>query len=202
VSDWWSCGFVGEGTSDDALVDVLGRLTMSLRPGDDIDVSKHHWIERPSDRSVKGKVEALRTEPYDLIFIHRDSDAMGWEPRAKEILGCCDERVVPVIAVRMTEAWAIAHLWSNGEFRGWAKSKGVSLKTIESQADPKRLLREYCSRNLRELIPEAEFGYERARIIKSIDIDGCVSELKAWKKLCEQIKEAMVRVKPYIAWVN
>ena len=53
---------------------------MSLRPGDDIDVSKHHWIERPSDRSVKGKVEALRTEPYDLIFIHRDSDAMGWEP--------------------------------------------------------------------------------------------------------------------------
>ena len=78
----------------------------------------------------------------------------------------------------------------------------VSLKTIESQADPKRLLREYCSRNLRELIPEAEFGYERARIIKSIDIDGCVSELKAWKKLCEQIKEAMVGVKPYIAWVN
>ena len=66
---------------------------MSLRPGDDIDVSKHHWIERPSDRSVKGKVEALRTEPYDLIFIHRDSDAMGWESRAKEILGCCDERV-------------------------------------------------------------------------------------------------------------
>lgn len=175
---------------------------MSLRPGDDIDVSKYHWIERPSDRSVKGKVEALRTEPYDLIFIHRDSDAMGWESRAKEILGCCDERVVPVITVRMTEAWAIAHLWSNGEFRGWAKSKGVSLKTIESQADPKRLLREYCSRNLRELIPEAEFGYERARIIKSIDIDGCVSELKAWKKLCEQIKEAMVGVKPYIAWVN
>lgn len=42
MSDWWRCGFVGEGTSDDALVDVLGRLTMSLRPGDDIDVSKHH----------------------------------------------------------------------------------------------------------------------------------------------------------------
>ena len=78
---------MGEGTSDDALVDVLGRLTMSLRPGDDIDVSKHHWIERPSDRSVKGKVEALRTEPYDLIFIHRDSDAMGGDHEQRRFWG-------------------------------------------------------------------------------------------------------------------
>ena len=60
------------------------------------------------------------------------------EARAEEIRSAGEERAVPVIPVRMTETWAIAHLWAEGECRKWlADNASVGrLRALEEVSGP------------------------------------------------------------------
>lgn len=198
MSEYWQCGFVGEGSSDEGLVPVLERLLMSLRPGDDFAVATHKWVTPQSDRSVKSKIRALKDEPYDIVFAHRDADRAGIEARIAECLACQDERVVPVVPVRMTEAWALADLYTEQDFRDWWSSKGLGFDSIETCADPKELLREYLSRDQAGLLTPSRFAAERAEVLEGISVEGPVQSLEAWKRLCSEVKAAMCRARPYL----
>lgn len=199
MSEFWQCALIGEGSSDEALADVLERLMISLRPGDDVSVAPYQWIEEPGDRSVAGRLGALAEEPFDLVFVHRDADTAGWEAREREIFDVGDKRAVPVVPVVMTEAWALAALWDAGDFRRWlASHNGVRLAGIEGLRDPKQVLREYQSRESRGLPNAREFGRFRAELLRGIDIAGPVSELAAWRRLVGAIEEAVVRTRPYL----
>lgn len=201
MREYWRCAFVGEGSSDTRLVPVLERLLVSLRPGDDFTFEEHEWRrESLPGRSVAAKIQALANEPYDLVFAHRDADSAGIEARTAECRKCQDKRVVPVVPVRMTEAWALADLYTEKDFQTWWSGKGLGFDSIEACADPKRLLREYLSRSQRTgLLSQTDFSAKRAEVLKGMSVDGPVRRLEAWKMLCSEVKEAMCRVRPYLA---
>ena len=138
MSGYWQCALVCEGRSDEPLAETLQSLMLACRPGDDIAVEVYR-PERATDRSVTAKLAAIAADDvYDLIFVHRDADSAGWEARAEEIRSAGEERAVPVIPVRMTETWALAHLWAEGECRKWlADNASVGrLRALEEVSDP------------------------------------------------------------------
>lgn len=202
MAEYWQCGFVGEGPSDSRLIPALEELLMQLRPAADIVLEPHQWIEMPADRSVAAKVQALKGEPYDLIFVHRDADSAGWEARAQEIRSAAeltsDGRLVPVIPIRMTEAWALADLWSRDDFREWCSDRGLTFASFESKADPKEILREYLSRGEKRLIGSKKFADTSAGVLRSIAIDGPLKELEGWRRLIKEVREAMCRCRPHL----
>ena len=138
MSGYWQCAFVCEGRSDEPLAETLQSLMLACRPGDDIAVEVYR-PEKAENRSVAAKLAAIAADDvYDLIFVHRDADSAGWEARAEEIRSAGEERAVPVIPVRMTETWALAHLRVEGECRKWlADNASVGrLRALEEASDP------------------------------------------------------------------
>ena len=138
MSGYWQCAFVCEGRSDEPLAETLQSLMLACRPGDDIAVEVYR-PEKAENRSVAAKLAAIAADDvYDLIFVHRDADSAGWEARAEEIRSAGEERAVPVIPVRMTETWVLAHLWAEGECRKWlADNASVGrLRALEEVSGP------------------------------------------------------------------
>lgn len=144
---------LSEGTSDKALLPILNWLLRLHLPTYAIQPT---WADlgRLPDRpkTLADKIEcSLRYYPCDVLFIHRDTDNQGRSQRIEEI----DRAIsnvrgnevaysIPVIPIRMTEAWL---LFDESAIRLAADNpKGnqtlslPKLKAIESKADPKMLL--------------------------------------------------------------
>lgn len=99
-------------------------------------------------RTLAEKVEvAVRFGPWDLLFIHRDSDGQPVEWRSAEIgVAAGPQTYVPVIPVRMTEAWLLhsepAIRAAAGRPSG-AEPLGLPpVRRLEALPDPKEMLRE------------------------------------------------------------
>lgn len=201
MSGYWQCALVCEGRSDEPLAETLQSLMLARRPGDDIAVEVYR-PERATDRSVAAKLAVIAADDvYDLIFVHRDADSAGWEVRAEEIRSAGEERAVPVIPVRMTETWALAHLRAEGECRKWlADNASVGrLRALEEVSDPKKMLRRWASRDRTFLLAGDDWGRFRSEAIRGIDVEGHVAELDAWRRLRERLEAAMIGCRPHLA---
>ncbi len=201
MSGYWQCALVCEGRSDEPLAETLQSLMLACRPGDDIAVEVYR-PEKAENRSVTAKLAAIAADDvYDLIFVHRDADSAGWEARAEEIRSAGEERAVPVIPVRMTETWALAHLWAEGECRKLlADNASVGrLRALEEVSDPKEMLRRWASRDRTSLLAGDDWGRFRSEAIRGIDVEGHVAELDAWRRLRERLEAAMIGCRPYLA---
>ena len=201
MSGYWQCALVCEGGSDEPLAETLQSLMLTCRPGDDIAVEVYR-PERATDRSVTAKLAAIAADDvYDLIFVHRDADNAGWEARAEEIRSAGEKRAVPVIPVRMTETWALAHLWAEEECRKWlADNASVGrLRALEEVSDPKEMLRRWASRGRTSLLAGDDWGRFRSEAIRGIDVEGHVAELSAWRRLRERLEVTMIRCRPHLA---
>jgi len=174
---------------------------LACRPGDDIAVEVYR-PEKAENRSVAAKLAAIAADDvYDLVFVHRDADSAGWEARAEEIRSAGEKRAVPVIPVRMTETWALAHLWAEGECRKWlADNASVGrLRALEEVSDPKEMLRRWASRGRTSLLVGDDWGRFRSEAIRGIDVEGHVAELDAWRRLRERLEVAMIGCRPHLA---
>ena len=201
MSGYWQCALVCEGRSDEPLAEALQSLMLACRPGDDIAVEVYR-PERATDRSVAAKLAVIAADDvYDLVFVHRDADNAGWEARAEEIRSAGEKRAVPVIPVRMTETWALAHLWADEECRKWlADNASIGrLRTLEEMSDPKEMLRRWASRGRTSLLAGDDWGRFRSEAIRGIDVEGHVAELSAWRRLRECLEAAMIRCRPHLA---
>ena len=201
MSGYWQCALVCEGRSDEPLAETLQSLMLACRPGDDIAVEVYR-PEKAENRSVAAKLAAIAADDvYDLIFVHRDADNVGWEARAEEIRSAGEKRAVPVIPVRMTETWALAHLWAEEECRKWpADNASVGrLRALEEVSDPEEMLRRWASRGRTSLLAGDDWGRFRSEAIRGIDVEGHVAELSAWRRLRERLEAAMIRCRPYLA---
>ena len=201
MSGYWQCALVCEGRSDEPLAETLQSLMLARRPGDDIAVEVYR-PEKAENRSVTAKLAAIAADDvYDLIFVHRDADSAGWEARAEEIRSAGEERAVPVIPVRMTETWALAHLRVEGECRKWlADNASVGrLRALEEVSDPKKMLRRWASRGRTSLLAGDDWGRVRSEAIRGIDVEGHVAELNAWRRLRERLRAAVIGCRPYLA---
>lgn len=154
---------LAEGTSDRALMPVLDWLLRQHFQNHEIQSS---WAdlaglpEPPKSLSNKIKI-SLHLYPCDILFVHRDTDNQGWEKRDEEIHIAWDAindliqkklpaKLVPVIPVRMTEAWllldeaAIRQAADNP--RGTVTLDLPTAKTVENLADPKAKLQDLLKR--------------------------------------------------------
>ena len=201
MSGYWQCALVCEGGSDEPLAETLQSLMLACRPGDDIAVEVYR-PEKAENRSVAAKLAAIAADDvYDLIFVHRDADSAGWEARAEEIRSAGEKRAVPVIPVRMTETWALAHLRVEGECRKWlADNASIGrLRALEEVSDPKKMLRRWASRDRTFLLAGDDWGRFRSEAIRGIDVEGHVAELDAWRRLRERLEAAMIGCRPHLA---
>ncbi len=145
---------VADGSTDACLVPIINWV---LRNYPDPffrefvpQVADRRWLA--GRRGLLGRIESgLRQFPCDLLFIHRDAERQDPELRYREIEKGAAEALdlpayVPVVPVRMTEAWL---LFDERAIRRAADNpNGVSdlaipaIKRLEGVPDPKAVLRD------------------------------------------------------------
>ncbi len=111
-------------------------------------VAELRWLREPP-AGLKERIEAgFQQFPCDLLFVHRDAERESVEKRQEEIAEATAEAglppYVPVVPVRMTEAWllidetAIRKAADNPN--GTTPVDLPPLKKLEALPDPKRVL--------------------------------------------------------------
>src|SRR5262245_15175338 len=188
--------FVGEGSSDMPLADLVEALF--LDEGVAIHLSKPDFslLGRVS-KDVQSRLAAglrLLGAQVDVVVVDRDADKAGSAARREEIdaaasLAGIEGSVVPVIPVRMTEAWllldehAIRHVAGNP--RGRVDLALPKIHEVEAIADPKSLLRECILRaanvtgRRREGVAK-RFDQHRRQLLERIDRSGPIASLPSW----------------------
>ncbi|MHA6911346.1 hypothetical protein ACQUJS_23530 [Ralstonia pseudosolanacearum] len=122
----------------------------------------------PAREGLRARIEAaLRTYPCEVLFIHRDAEKEPRAVRVEEIRQALPSQVgswIPVIPVRMTEAWLLgseeAIRCASGNRNGKQVLNLPSLAQLERLADPKEVLfeciRAACGPRSRRRAPDVE----------------------------------------------
>jgi hypothetical protein len=127
---------------------------------------------------LREKVElASKLFPCDVLFVHRDAETASRETRVDEITQAVAELAelthVPVVPVRMTEAWLLiderAIRQAAGNPNGHVDLKMPPLDRLESLPDPKKELRQ-------RLLEASELGGRRRERLKR-DLPGRVQRV-------------------------
>ncbi|MBC8091750.1 MAG: DUF4276 family protein [Pseudonocardia sp.] len=140
---------------------------------------------------------SLLREQIDLVVVHRDADNAGWDARVAEIhkavveTAICNQ-VVPIVPVRMTEAWLLldeaAIRTVAGNPQGTSPLALPGRHEVERVADPKQTLREALSRaanvtgRRRERLVR-RFSENRRQLLERLDTRGPVAQLASWRAL-------------------
>jgi hypothetical protein len=188
--------FIGEGSSDSGISHHIRRVVTEQGHTALITDPLIERLPPPPRKTVSAKLQVVKDlgGAYDLIVLHRDADREGRLPRLAEI----DEAVrkvmpdvphVPVIPIRMTEAWLLLEEREIREVAGSPNGK-VPLnlpkpKQVESIADPKSLLRAtpalasgLSGRRLQQF--NDRFSRHRAQLLERINPDGPIREVPSW----------------------
>lgn len=194
--------FLGEGSSDRPLGGVVAELFS--HHGVEIDVTAPDFERLPRVTTVADKVKAtlsLTTEPPDLLIIHRDADSAGSSARREEIELAVTELNtncdwLPVIPVRMTEAWLLldeeAIRRTAGNPRGTMSLSLPAAHEVERRADPKAILREALvtasgSTGRRRSSVARRFNDHRRSLLERLDLTGPVKNLSGFEALVGEV---------------
>ena len=149
--------FLSDGSSDQALMPILTWLlrrhgvTWPIQPewADLRRLPRQHKNLTLTDR-IRWSLELY---PSDLLFVHRDAEAIPYQARQREIETALDSSnlevnlpVICVIPIRMQEAWLLfdeqAIRFAAGNPNGRHPIELPSLTRVEALPDPKELLYE------------------------------------------------------------
>lgn len=140
---------VGDGPSDKRLLPIVTWLLQQhssrLIASTWADLSVLPVRPRSLDERIRQAVELY---PADLLFVHRDAEGEPHEKRVSEIWKACPEplqsHVVPVVPIRMQEAWLLisepAIRSAAGNPRGRVKLPLPHRSSLETLPDPKATL--------------------------------------------------------------
>ncbi|GAB2642595.1 DUF4276 family protein [Nocardia goodfellowii] len=196
--------FVCEGTSDLPLAEIVE--TLFIERGADTRLSRPDYsllgrVPKDVQSRVRAGVE-LMDGPVDLIVIHRDADNAGTAQRRDEITRAVTSvlpaaAAVPVIPVRMTEAWLLLDEDAIRRVAGNPKGRNglglPSVRKVESVPDPKQLLQQSllkaadCTGRRREQVAK-RFNEHRRQLLQRVDWSGPISELPSWRQLIADIE--------------
>jgi hypothetical protein len=168
----FTCTLLADGSSDRVLENILSWLVQEHHPGP---FRWHFAAELPDQpRTLDDRItSALANYPCDVLFVHRDAEAMPFAQRHEEISSAWNVHdrqghLIRVVPVRMTEAWLLLDEASVRRAAGNPAGR-VALglppaARIENLPDPKRdlfqALRLACGLNGRRL---QKFNPEQAR---------------------------------------
>jgi hypothetical protein len=196
--------FVAEGSSDAPLAGIVQALFFERDIRLRISSPDFTMFGDRVAKDVKSRISAGRLlvgAPVDVIVVHRDSDNVEAADRRREIEQAVSSLelqslVVPVIPVRMTEAWllldemAIRHVAGNP--RGRAELGLPRGAEVERRADPKKVLQEcllkaadVTGRRREAMIKR--FGHHRRQLLELLDRGGPVTALESWKELTARV---------------
>jgi hypothetical protein len=158
----------------------------------------------PASRIVAGR--SLVGQALDLIVVHRDADNAGSAARRSELVkamsvAAAQEHLVPVIPVRMTEAWLLldepAIRRVAGNPRGRIPLALPKRHEVEAVADPKQALRDSIltaseAAGRRRLRVGQRFDQHRRQLLEGLDRTGPVAQLQSWKQLVTDVQQAAV----------
>lgn len=198
---------LGEGSSDLRLTEHIEQILI-MEGFDEVsgDAPDLSMFVQPVGLTVKSKLEAvIKHYPgVDLIFIHRDADNAGIAAREQEIIDACSDLhltavIVPVVPVKMLEAWLLADqdkIKMVGGGRGYRGNiEGVpSIAALENVRDAKSvLLSALCEvsgasggrlRDFKKRFPEM-----RARLTYDLDPDGPVNGLDSYRRFRQAVAQ-------------
>lgn len=199
--------FVGEGSSDHALVEPLQELCLRLGASEVQGIAPDLRRSQSESIRVADKLEtALQLEPnVDLVFIHRDSDDPDPDPRYSEIRKAVrnvDTRIpwIAVVPVQATEAWALV---DENAIRRAADNPNGNVpidiprpSQVENISDPKSYLEdllvrasEHSGRHLKRF--RRDLAQRKFYLIEQLDLDGPVSQIPSWNRLRSDISEVL-----------
>ncbi|WP_233158305.1 thioredoxin domain-containing protein [Actinokineospora bangkokensis] len=198
--------YLCEGTSDSALGEIFESLF--LFRGIQLRVTSLDFELLPhlKDKTVAGRVSSGlafqgQSSVPDLIIVHRDSDNVEPAVRLDEITKGCTAagffgRILPVIPVRMTEAWLLLDEQAirrvAGKPNGRSQLPLPSLREVERRSDPKQILAECLvaaseTTGRRRQQMHARFSSHRRQLLESLDLHGKVNQLSGWKAMLKTI---------------
>lgn len=195
--------FVAEGSSDSPLASIVETLFFDR--GVQLHLSSPDFSLLKVSRDVRSKVIAglnLMGEQVDLIVVHRDADSVGDSARRAEVEQAVrgievTHGLVPVIPVRMTEAWLLLDELAirrvAGNPTGRTPLNLPKLPSIESVADPKTVLRE-CLLTAAEVTGRRRdafikrFSQHRRQLLERLDVSGPVVKLASWQRLAADVE--------------
>jgi hypothetical protein len=199
---------IAEGESDKPLVDILVNL---CRRVEGVDAASGLWANDALALAETGKKLPAQVQAVvkyhgnlDLLFIHRDADSSDDTLARQHIQEVASAvRTVAVVPIQETEAWlltdanAIRMVAGNPHGR---ESLGLPAKLahIESSARSKEILRRALVNaakpgRQRQTISsnDKEFGRLRRRLLENLNLDGNVTQLRAWQRLLEDIERTL-----------
>lgn len=103
---------IADGTSDKALIPIVEWLLTDILPIDQPFAVRLAEGLPPLRDGLSARVKyAHQMYPCDALIIHRDGEAMSWADRVAEIeraaLSLNLSNWIPIVPVRMTEAWLL-----------------------------------------------------------------------------------------------
>ena len=193
-----------DGSSDQSLMYVIEWALRHFG----VRIEKGLWADLSSLRQKPKELShrvalALECYPCDILFVHRDAEKEPYKVRLEEIRNSCREsknRFVPVIPVRMTEAWLLhdeqAIRTASGKPNG---SKPLDLPTpkkVESEPDPKDVLNkalitasEMNGRKLNHL--KRDLPQMRSRVAELIDDYSPLMKVDAFAEFLKNLRDAL-----------
>ncbi|MGI9002133.1 MAG: hypothetical protein ACR2GH_10740 [Pseudonocardia sp.] len=191
--------FVAEGTSDLPLADIVE--TLFLDRGVSLHLSRPDFSLLPKvSKDVGSRLLAGRELLHgrvDVVVVHRDADGAGQRARFDEISDAVaateiSSHLVPIIPVRMTEAWLLldeqAIRTVAGNPRGRTTLSLPRHHEVEGVYDPKAVLRQAVleaasvTGRRRDRL-DRRFSENRRQLLERLDPHGPVSRLPSWCSL-------------------
>ena len=197
---------LADGPSDEILTYVIDWTLLEAGfsgVGEFVAASQQRGVKRLGDRIARALAEA---PAYDLVFVHRDGEGEGLEARLVEIeravvASGTSATYVPIVPVRMTEAWLLADervpREAAGNPNGTAPLDLPRLADIERLPDPKKVLLEalvVASSNKPRL--RKTFDKRRARrlVAEYTEDFSPLRRLGAFRRFEEDLRNALERL--------
>ncbi|MFC4036437.1 hypothetical protein ACFO3J_34115 [Streptomyces polygonati] len=198
--------FVSEGSSDQGLRPHIERVAAEEGREMLLTAPDFALLAGRVGHAVIDKLRAARQlgGSYDVIIVQRDADAMGAPTRREEIAAAVNEvwdglRHVPVIPVRMLEAWLLVDEPVIRQVAGNPRGKNpLDLPkgtAVERVPDPKQTLKDTLAaasqlKGRRLEILQKRFPQNRHRLLELIDPSGPVREVPSWRTFVGDLREA------------
>lgn len=187
---------VADGGTDRALVPIVQWAVHRLDP--DVEVLEPEFRKRSG--SVVDYLSSYRTGAM-IVFVHRDAEGVDHATRLAEFAEVERRDVVPVIPVRMTEAWLLIDGPSIARAAGRPSAEVVvpPVAQLESMANPKG--------RLEQLLLEAGGPHtgRRAKLFKAalpsmrVDVASLITDYSPLEALpsFKEFQAALAQVYPY-----
>lgn len=204
--------FVSEGPSDEPIAEIVEDLFSVAGVRLNLSRPDYSRLEAKVAKDVSSRVLAgveLLGQLPDVVVAHRDADNVGASARRAEILEAVagvDSSMygIPVVPVRMTEAWLLldepALRRVAGNPNGRIRLELPSVREAERVADPKALLREKlvvaadASGRQRKRVA-GRFDEHRRQLLERLSSEGHHTRTASWTRLVADVADVCERTR-------